>query len=108
MYHFLCNNPSMLDINLIQSNPDWVTQQLAKRDCNVDLMTLLKLNDQRKKLITKNEKYKSIEMTKNDFYRFFSDKQPMDDVVKKIIEALDYYANYFTLSSDINESNICQ
>jgi len=45
----------MLDINLIRTNPEQVKEQLLKRMDKVDFTELLKLDDERRKLLKSNE-----------------------------------------------------
>ena len=49
----------MLDINLIRSNPEFVTEALKKREYNVDLTELLQWDARRRAILQENENLKA-------------------------------------------------
>ncbi len=49
----------MLDINLIRSNPEFVTEALKKREYNVDLTELLEWDARRRAILQENENLKA-------------------------------------------------
>jgi len=49
----------MIDINIIRNNPEWVVEQLKKREAVHDIAGLLKLDAQKRKLQTKNDELKA-------------------------------------------------
>ncbi len=49
----------MLDINLIRSNPEFVTEALKKREYNVDLSELLEWDARRRAILQENENLKA-------------------------------------------------
>jgi len=50
---------TMLDINLIRSNPEYVTEALKKREYNVDLTELLEWDARRRAILQENENAKA-------------------------------------------------
>lgn len=49
----------MIDIKLITENPDLVKARLLKKGCEVDFSSLIAKNEERKKIISENEKLKA-------------------------------------------------
>ena len=87
----------MLDINLIRSNPDYVTAALKKREYDVDLTELLSWDARRKELLLENENLKaernrrskeipSIKKQGGDATALLNELKQMADRVKELDE----------------------